>query len=310
MNRRESAWIRIIAWSIAAAALFAILILGMTGGFHGLNIGFHSGFTYRDAGKYKAGPGKIDGDQVKELDINWIDGSVKVQVYEGNTVQFYEKSSKKLKEKERLHYYNKNGRLIIQYQKSQRSLLSLGGRGKKELFIKVPEKTARDMGFVGVDTVSGDMWLEGIHADRINLDSVSGDTQMEGLSAAKLEMDSTSGSFTGRDLEVTDQLESDTTSGSVKVEGSFAAIESDTVSGSMEIESSVCPRKVETDSTSGEVILIIPENDGFTYKKDSVSGSFQCDFEVSQQENKGKYKNGNASFRFDSVSGGVSIKKK
>ena len=310
MNRRESAWIRIIAWTIVAAVLFLILILGIMGRFHGINIGFGSGYTYADAGKYKAGPGQIDAGQVNELDINWVDGSVKIQVYDGDTVQFQETASIKLKKNKQLHYYNKNGRLMIQYQKSQRSLFSFGNSGNKEVTVKIPKKTADAMGYVGVDTVSGDTWMKGIHAERMNLDTVSGDINIEECSAFKLDMDSTSGELIGRGLDVKDSLETDTTSGNVKIEGNFEAIETDTVSGSVEVISSTCPNKVETDSTSGEVLLVIPENDGFTYKMDSVSGSFRCDFEVSQEEDRGEYKNGNASFRFDSVSGNVSIRKK
>lgn len=310
MSRKKSAWIRLIAWSITAAVLFLILILGMTGHFHWVNLGVNSGYSYRESGKYQAGPGKLSGDQVNELDINWIDGSVKVQVYEGDTIQFYEKSPKKLKESEQLHYYNKSGRLIIQYQKSRRNLFSFGGSLKKELFVKIPEKTAERMRYVGVGTVSGDMYLSGIHADRINLDCVSGDIEVEDCTASNLDMDSTSGNFTGRGLDVTEKLNTDTTSGSVKAEGSIAAVDSDTVSGDVEIESSVCPKKVDTDSTSGDVLLVIPENDGFQYKKDSVSGKFKCDFEVTREDDRGKYKSGGATFRFDSVSGDVSIRKK
>ena len=310
MNRREAAWIRIIAWAIAAAVLFLILILGLTGHFHGINLGFGSGYTYADAGKYKAGAGQIDADQVNELDINWIDGSVKVQVYDGDTVQFKERASKRLKKNKQLHYYNKNGRLMIQYQKSQRSLFSFGNSGNKELIVRIPEKTARAMGYVSVDTVSGDTWMKGIHAEKINLDTVSGDIDIEKCSAFNLDMDSTSGDLTGRGLDIEDRLETDTTSGSVEIEGNFEAIEVDTVSGSVEVVSSICPNKVETDSTSGDVLLVIPENDGFTYKKDSVSGSFRCDFEISQEKDRGEYKNGGASFRFDTVSGNVSIRKK
>ncbi len=310
MSRKESAWVRLIAWSITAAALFVILMLGLTGHFHWINIGFNNSFIYAESGKYQAGPGEISGNQVDELDINWIDGNIKIQVYDGSTVQFSEKSSKKLKESERLHYYNKNGRLIIQYQKAQRNLLSFGGSKNKELTIMLPEKTAEKMKYVGVDTVSGDTQMTGIRAEQIELDSTSGDFELTDCKSKKLEMDSTSGTLTGRSLEASEKLETDTTSGSVKVEGRFAGIDSDTVSGDVEVESSICPDKVTTDSTSGSVLLIIPDNDGFEYKRDSVSGSFKCDFEVSQDEDRGEYKNGRASFRFDSVSGSVTIRKK
>lgn len=310
MDRRQSAIIRIIAWSVAAAALVIILVLGLTGNFHWFNIGFSSGYYYPDSGKYQAGAGKIDGSEINDLDINWMGGSVRVEVYDGDTVQFYEKASRDLKEIEQLHYYNRNGRLMIQYQKAQKKMLSMGKSLSKELTIKIPEETGKRLGYVGIDTISSNTRIKGITADRFNLNSTSGDFELEKCKTAKLEMDSTSGCLTGLDVTVEDKLNTNTTSGSVNVKGSCRKVESDTVSGDVEIESSTCPDKIKTDSVSGDFILAIPENDGFTYHLDTVSGSFNCDFGVTHADERGTYKDGGASFNLGSVSGDFTIKKK
>lgn len=308
MDRRQSALIRIVAWSVAAVALLVILLLGLAGRITPIFFGFNTGYYYADSNKYQSGSGKIDGDEVHDLDINWIDGSIRIEVYEGDTVQIFEKSQKNLKEDDQLQYYNKNGRLMIQYQKARKKLLSLEGNLQKELTVKIPVRTAEKMGYVGVDTVSSDTRMDGITADKIDLNSTSGDFELTECRTSKLFMNSTSGSLTGEALYVDKELNTDSTSGNVNVKGSVLMIHSDSTSGSVNVESEACPEKVRTDTVSGSVTLIIPENDGFKFKSDSVSGMVKCDFYVTFENDHGVYKDGGADFSFDSVSGDVSIK--
>ncbi len=309
MNRRQSAIVRIVAWSIAAAALIVILLLGLFGKINVISIGINNGYYYADSGKYKTGNAKINSDDVKDLEINWLDGRVNVETYDGETVQFYEKASQDLSEKQQLQYYVKNGRLIIQYQKVQKRFFFNTSTLHKELFVKIPEKTAEKMGSFSLDTISSDAKISGITADQFRLDSTSGDFDLTGCRTSKLSMNSTSGRLTGSSLYVDGKMDTDTTSGDVQVEGSFQSIDSDTVSGLISVKSDICPDKIRTDSVSGSASFTIPENDGFTYKFDTVSGYFNCDFEMSQKEGRGTYKNGGNSFSFESVSGGAEVKR-
>lgn len=308
MDRRQSAIIRIAAWSAVAVALAVLLLLGLVGKIPPIIFGFNTGYNYADSNKYQSGSGTVDGDKVHDLDINWIDGSIKIEVYDGEDVQISEKSRKNLKEDEQLQYYNKNGRLMIQYQKARKKLLSLEGNLGKELTVKIPISTAEEMGYVGVDTVSSDTGMDGITADKIDLNSTSGDFELTGCRTSKLLMNSTSGSLTGESLFVEGELNTDSTSGDVNIKGSVLRIDSDSTSGSVNVESKVCPEKVRTDTVSGSVTLSLPENDGFKFKNDTVSGMVKCDFYVTFENDHGIYKNGGADFSFDSVSGDVSIK--
>ena len=56
--------------------------------------------------------------------------------------------------------------------------------------------------------------------------------------------------------------------------------------------------------------MILPDNRGFTYESDTVSGSVECEFQITYKDDKGIYKDGDASFSFDSVSGDIIIKKR
>ena len=256
MSRRQSAIIRIIAWSIAVIALSAVLILGMTGRLSIRSFAGFSGYTYSNGDKYKAGGASIDADKVDKVEIDWISGNVSVEAYDGDTIQFKEKNAEKLKENEKLHYYNDHGTLKIEFKKSERKLFSTSGFKKdKELIVRIPQK---ELDGISVDTVSANVTVSRITAESLIIDTTSGD---------------------------------------IRVDGSFEEIDLDTVSGEFLAELLRCPDEIKTDSVSGDVTIRIPDNEGFTYKKDSVSGSFECDFDVKQKEDRGTYKNGDASFR-------------
>lgn len=315
MNKRQSAIIRVISWSVVAVVLAGLLVLGINGRINwwsgSFPFSFGSSFSYMNANKYDAGPGQVDADNINALEINWLDGEVAVQTYEGDSVRFTETADKSLKKEEQLRYYNDRGTLKIQYKKAGRTFFSFGGRSlNKKLVVEIPESLAEKLRELSVDTVSGDVKISGVHAEDIELDSTSGDLILMQCSAVDCSADSTSGIFEADDFVVENELEVSTTSGDFKMKGSVAKLEFDTVSGDLNLDSERCPEKVVTDSVSGSVTLIIPENEGFTYDKDTVSGSLQCEFEVTQREDKGTYRDGDASFSFDTVSGDITIKKK
>ena len=310
MTRKNAAIIKIISWSIVALALLALLLLGIVGEINVFSFVANTSYTYSNSSKYKAGNAEIDGDKVSDLEIDWLDGNIKVEVYDGNKVQLSEVSSRSLKENEKLHYYNDHGTLRVEYKKSERRLFSLGiKRANKELTVRLPESTAKKLGLLNIDTISSDTEVSDITTEHIRLDSTSGNFILNDCTAEKLIMSSTSGNLKGENLIVSDKINADTTSGNATLKGDFGHVEFDTVSGELYVESSICPEKIRTDTVSGDVKIVIPENKGFSYRKDAVSGSFQSDFQTKQKEDRGTYKDGSASFSFDTVSGDIEILK-
>lgn len=313
MSRKDSAIIRIIAFSVAAVALCVILIMGLTGKIPGNFILFGSSneFYYANAGEYKAGGSQLEAADVRDIQVNWSDGNVNVTAYDGDTIKFSENSRRKLKKKEQLHYYCKNGKLIIQYRESGKIPIVLMGRSlNKDLELMIPNEIAEKLELFTLDTVSAASNVSGIHAQKLVLNDVSGGFELENCTAEQLNADSVSGDLTGSNLLVSNKFSADTTSGNVTADGSFGEVRFNSVSGSMSLKSQNCPKEVRTDTVSGSVELYIPDNEGFSYSKDSVSGSVKCEFDVSSEDDRGDYKNGSADFSFESVSGDVSIKKK
>ena len=317
MERKKWAFVNLAVWSVAAVILLVILLLGLNGRFYGFNFGWGgmqigsttSFYRYPDADKYTPGGAEIDGSQVKDLDIDWIAGDITVEVYDGETVQFSEVSARELSAETQLYYYNKNGRLMIKYYKSGQKTFWSHQDLDKELTVKIPRETAKALGYVGVDTISSHATVSELTAEEIYMDSTSGSMEVFDSQSRKLTMESTSGNLNGKNLNISGTLHADTTSGSVNVAGSIQNINFDTVSGELTVTSDVCPDQVKTDAVSGNISLTIPDNDGFTYDTDTVSGRITCEFETSYSKNRGVYKNGAAKFDFESVSGDFQIKR-
>ena len=105
------------------------------------------------------------------------------------------------------------------------------------------------------------------------------------------------------------KLDINTVSGNLRADGEISELESDSVSGDITVSSAVPPKKLDCDSTSGDIRLTIPKNSGFTLEADTVSGSISCELPiVSESKNRRVCGDGSAEFETDTVSGDVVIK--
>ena len=270
---KTAAWIRLIVSLIAVLFLIAILVLGILakdGGFPFFSFG---GGYYSSADKYSVGNGEITAEpgSLREIDIDWIDGSIEVVgSATASAISIQETSSQKLDSENQVHYYYHNNTLNIQYRES--GWLFWHSRSmNKHLVVTVP--------------------LNLCDTDSLNLqtDSVSSDVSIKNM-----------------DLEY---LETDSVSGKVTFEGRVKKIECDTVSGECQLRSYISPSSVECDSVSANVTLIIPAESEFRAEHDAVSGKFYADDFSCEKTDDDTYRCGSGSdhYEFDSVSGDVTI---
>ena len=290
---KTSATIRIVIYSVLALFLAAILVNGLTGeSFFGIKIGeklklpfSNLSIGYEDAEKCTIGGGSVPQSAISEMDINWIAGNVKIEVWEKDTIEFSENYTGN-SQSDKMRYYVDDGKLIIQYREGGR-LINNSLKGK-QLTIKVPKGKIFDD--FEIDSVSSDINIRGVVGRELSIDNVSGEIDIE-------------------DVEF-DRTSINSVSGSIDVMGKLSAVDCEAVSGRIVIESSICPDRVDFQSVSGSVTLKIPENDGFTARYNSVSGRFDCDFGVALDKKTAVYKEGSAKFDFETVSGKMSIYKK
>ena len=118
MKKKTAIWIKIIVLGILTLALIGILIVGILGNtFRNFPI-FGSFSSYDNADLYQVGNADISASELSSLSIDWVSGSVKVDVYDGNVIQIREDGASDLSDSDKAHYYYHDGTLDVRYRES------------------------------------------------------------------------------------------------------------------------------------------------------------------------------------------------
>ena len=200
------------------------------GGFSGLRV---SG----EADSTASSSYRIAADQIRGLDIEWVEGNVILEPWEKEEILIEETSGKPIPERDQMEYKVQGETLKISY-------LSPGIRfgfrpSGKTLHVYLPQALARELVKVEIENVSADIQLKDLKMEKLEMNTVSGDLQASGLTAAEVEFES--------------------------------------VSGSLRAQLSACPREVEVETVSGDAELTLPENSRFRAELDSVSGDLESE---------------------------------
>lgn len=308
---RTSAWIRLVVWSVALVALVAIFVLALCypGLFPGQFFRFITGgsISYEDSELYTVGGGAVQAYGIKEIEINWTAGNVRIEAAEGREITMEEQGAETARDE--MRYLLRDGKLIIQYSAPRRGF-DFWRAGEKQLVVKVPQTLVA----VGLDkfTVNaGSAWVyvDGVGAQDTKISFVSGHVELADMQCGVLSLDGVSGAVSGTELYA-DTLGVDTVSGGVTLGGVFGQVAFDGVSGGMELDCNIrCPDSIVAESVSGDLLLRLPENQGFTVRHDSVSGNFQCEFPVLGDKDEAVYNDGGAEIRLSTISGAIVLEK-
>ncbi|WP_139653750.1 DUF4097 family beta strand repeat-containing protein [Raoultibacter phocaeensis] len=257
---------------LLAVALFAIAGFGASCSTWQLRLGSDT----------MIGSATVAAGDVKNIEVDWAAGSVQMHVVASSTdeIELIETGEGLTKGRE-MRWKVSGDTLHIDYG----GWFSCFFWGSKSLEIRVPEKYAASLGVVDIDGASGYYNVDGIGCDKLDVDLASGELEANGFTARELAIDVASGkSFANGTVTET--------------------LKAHAASGRIEVISSACPRTIDADMASGTIAVSIPENDGFTAYVDKASGSFESQFETSQQGG-GTYvhKNGGATFDIDMASG-------
>ena len=287
MNRNAIA--RIIIWSLVAVLLTSLLVVGISSSPSSFFTGDWSsgiiGVTYKNSALYNVGGGTVT-DEFHSIKVNWTNGKINIEAYDGEDTVI---SETEVAEKEnKLRWRVEDGVLKIQ-QMAAGMRFGLKQTPKKTLTVKIPSNVAEGLKAVTSDSVSAEVTITGISAsDKIEIDTISGGANLKNIKTEKLDID--------------------TVSGSIKAAGEFTELESDSVSGDVTVSSATPLKKLDCDSTSGNIRLTIPKNSGFTLKADTVSGDISCGLPtVSESKNRRVCGDGSADFETDTVSGDLII---
>ena len=157
-------------------------------------------------------------------------------------------------------------------------------------------------GDLEASTTSGDLKLAG-RAGFAAVSSSSGNVKLDGLrSASEFRIKTVSGDIRGSGVEGT-LLTVATTSGNIRLDGRYMGLQLNTTSGNADLTTSAALDSLRSDSVSGTVTVVMPDNGGFDLSFHKLSGSFHSDFPTTQDGERYRYGDGGRSFSVNTVSG-------
>lgn len=214
-----------------------------------------SGFIYDNAEKYTMGGAELAADGIETLDIGWVSGEVKVAYHSENTVVFSETANKTLDENTTMYYMVDGDTLRIKFAKSGKYNFT---KLEKELTVWLPQ--GMELAGLEIDSVSADVSVAGLVAERAEIDTTSGEIVLDDVTLLKsAKLDSTSGDIRGKFCGSFAEFSADTVSGKMELalEGA-EKISLDTTSGSINLAAEIAPDTLSVDTVSGDVKLKLP----------------------------------------------------
>lgn len=280
---KARAIVRIVVFTALIAALSFVMVGGMVAG----SIGFHFGDNGLREGIVSS-EGQYPATGVLELDIRWSGGKVILKTGDTQMISFQETGA--YSQEDTMIYQLSGNKLTIQYRKPQVYFgMSFSPNAiSKELVIVVPDDWQGSV--IRISNVSAVVDVQDVICDRFQLENVSGRCWMTRCTIG--------------------QLEAETVSGSVEIDGTVEEVSLEAVSGECRLELSGGVRSVEMETVSGDMELYLPESKGFTAEIDTVSGDFASEFTTSVSGDMHRYGDGACQISMESVSGDLSIKKR
>ena len=143
----------------------------------------------------------------------------------------------------------------------------------------------------------------------LEIDAASADLSVQNLSVQEVSIDTASGKNSFENCKV-DTLDIDTASGDVYFEGSLNKLDCDSASAGVQAVLSNVPYEIDVDTASGDLVLFLPEDAGFSVKMDTMSGKFDSSLTYTVKD--GRYIRGNGACNIDisSMSSDVTIRSK
>lgn len=225
--------------------------------------------------------------QIKDIEIDWVCGSITLQMGSGNDIVVMEYCNETIKDP--IAYKVSGQTLEIRYNKDMDHFISFGTTitQEKHLVITFPE------GWTG---------------QVIEIDTASANVTMDKINVAELDFDGASGTCVMTECMI-DKIDLDTASGDISFTGALEILDCDAASANCTVEVWNVPKSIDMDAASGNLDLILPEGAGFTCDMDTLSGSFHTDFECTDHEHTHTHGDGACKIKVNAMSGDVTIYK-
>lgn len=268
----------------------------------------------------------VPADNVKEIDIDWMDGSITIEPYDGTEVIIEEKCNKPFDEHNSLTYSKQKDILAISYAPHQTGI-SFKVRESalnKNLHIMIPgnikckkiELSAAgsdivlkniNAKYVEADILDGDFLMTDTVLESLLLDSAGGSLKTEESDIGIVEADTVDGDLSVSDLN-SEKLSFNTAGGNLKVMDSHIKdISFEAIDGNFNGNFKTCPEKVCIDTAGGNSEIYLPEDSSFTARIDSLDGKIDSDFSGTYSQGVYTVGSGSAQIDVDTISGELRI---
>ncbi len=266
----------------------------------------------RRASSVLAGGASVPVTDLSEIEVDWVSGTVHVAVGGGGDITFAETSARELTEKQRLRYRVHDGKLSISYCAATWTIwdwldIDRLNMPRKDLTVTIPASFVGQFKELEINGVSADVIAVGAYARETSFMTISGSIQASGVMGEELSAESTSGRIELSGCTVR-ALDVETVAGNAEVSAAAEDVDMQTVSGTLRVALANAPYKLETESVSGDITIMLPRGAGnFTAKVDTVSGGFTCDIPTVLENGRYIAGTGAAEYRFESVGGDIRI---
>lgn len=281
--------------SVIFLTLGVILILGSFA-FH-INIprAFKSGmydFTIQEKRTNKLSKGgnySISSKDITELNIDWVDGNIIIEPYDGSKIKFKETSTTKINEKNALIYKKKKNSLTINHSPSHfGASFSIFNQKTKNLHIYLPEDIALNQ--IKINIVDSNTSIKNLDFSSLIVDDVDGNLTLSSVIIDNLDYESVDGNLTIKDSQTKD-------------------FKMESISGSMDVALTHCPESIYFDSVDGDANIYLPDDSEFTVDMDFIDGDFNSDFNSTIKDNSFTTGSGSSKFTLETIDGSVNIKR-
>lgn len=219
--------------------------------------------------------------RVREIEVDWLGGSVMVVLTDDDRLSFAEMAYQDVPEEQRLSYALDGDTLKIDFCRIGHLLSS---SPEKQLVLSIPRGLTLEK--FEADTTAAAVNVTGLHTQTVDISTVSGSVD---LAAEAYEIDIS------------------TTGGCAAVDADFYQLDFSAVSGSLTLTMQRAA-EVEAETTSGGVTIHLPPSSyGFALDFETVSGTPEIAFDANGGDGHWTYGDKASTLTVDTASGNLSL---
>ena len=234
-----------------------------------------------DAAGYVSETFSVEPARVREIEVDWLGGSVMVVLTDDDRLSFAEMAYQDVPEEQRLSYALDGDTLKIDFCRSGHLLSS---SPEKQLVLSIPRGLTLEK--FEADTIAAAVNVTGLHTQTVDISTVSGGVD---LAAEAYEIDIS------------------TTGGCAAVDADFYQLDFSAVSGSLTLTMQRAA-EVDAETVSGGVTIHLPPSSyGFALDFETVSGTPEIAFDANGGDGHWTYGDKASTLTVDTASGNLSL---